>query len=74
MNKTINEAGRKKKSAEETTLSDRIEEITDDAEKVLDNPTVEEDPDEIFTVLDDALKISRRNIRNATKVFERTGE
>lgn len=68
----INEAGKKKKA--DQTLGDAVEEIIDNAEQSLDKPVVEEDPDEIFTVLDDALKVNKRNIRNAAKRAERTGE
>lgn len=68
----INEAGKKKKA--DQTLGDAVEEIIDNAEQSLDRPVVEEDPDEIFTVLDDALKVNKRNIRNAAKRAERTGE
>lgn len=70
----INEAKKKKEVEDETTLGDHVDQIIDNAENTLEKPIVEEDPDEIFDVLDTALRISRRNIRNATKEFERTGE
>lgn len=73
----INEA--RKKKEDETTLGGHVDEIIDPqevkaAEKVLDKPVVEEDPDEIFTILDEVLKINKRNIRNAAKQAERTGK
>lgn len=66
----INEAGRKKKVADETTLGDKVEEIVDNAEETLDEPVVEEDPDLIFRVLDHALAVNRENVEDAIALEE----
>lgn len=38
------------------TIKDNTDEIINKAEKVLDDPVVEDDADQIYSVLDDALR------------------
>ena len=67
----INEAGRKKKAAEdETTLGGKVDQIVDQAEETLDEPVVEEDPDLIFRVLDHALAVNKENVEDAIALEE----
>ena len=48
------------------TIKDNTDEIIDKAEKVLDDPVVEDDADQIYSVLDDALR-RNKNIKRIAK-------
>lgn len=74
----INEAAKKPKKQADTdsdaTLGGHVDQILDNATKSLDGPVVEEDPDEMFAVLDESLRESRKILRNALKFYKRNGK
>lgn len=49
------------------TIKDNTDEIINKAEQVLDNPTVEDDSDQIYSVLDDALR-HNKNIKKIAQI------
>lgn len=69
----MNEA---KKSVDTTTLGDKVDDLIDKADKMLDDPITEvtEDDDVINSALDDALRVARKTLKKAKKYYEVNGK